>query len=102
MFLETLFEIGGHAYVALTLWTQTLDKINVIQLVGPPSLKLRRASRLTQRIPSILGKRLRREAGCRSCEAQGGAKQDGGGEIRTHDSTAAPLTDISLVNGHER
>ena len=37
MFLETLFEIGGHAYVALTLWSETLDKINVIQLVSPPS-----------------------------------------------------------------
>jgi hypothetical protein len=34
MFLETLFEIGGHAYVALMLRKKTLDKINVIQLLA--------------------------------------------------------------------
>jgi hypothetical protein len=44
MFLETLFEIGGHAYVALTLWSETLDKISIIQTAGPPLLELGRAS----------------------------------------------------------
>ena len=30
MFLETLFEVGSHADIALTLRSETLDKINVI------------------------------------------------------------------------
>ena len=76
---ETLFEISRHSNIPLTSRRETFNKDIGNTTDGPPSLKLRRASCFAQRIRFYSGKRGQMRRRCRSCEAPGGAKQDGGG-----------------------
>src|SRR5215475_475973 len=73
MFLKALFEIGSHADIALMFCGGALDKINVRQY--SPSFALASEGVLL---------RANRTAG--PAKRRGCAKQDGGGEIRTHEA----------------
>jgi hypothetical protein len=69
VFLEPLFEIIGQSHVPLLWRRKTFGQVHLIQVGGPPTLKLRRASCFAQTVSLVL----------RSASA----KQDGWGGIRT-------------------